>query len=75
MTFADFNSFAEWCIDNEFINVEEYDEHERKIIIRDLWDTQGMYVCEVLTLAYGSGFCLGPMLQDEFNGCIVLYED
>ena len=75
MTFTDFNSFAEWCIDNEFINVEEYDEHEREIIIRDLYDTQGMYVCEVLTSAYDSGFIFGPMMAGELNGCIVLYEN
>lgn len=75
MTFTDFHSFAEWCDYVEEYTVVEYNKPEKKVIIGDLKDTNGMAVCELLLSAYDSGFHFGAMVHDQYDGCVVVYED
>lgn len=75
MTFQDFQQFVSWCKNVEEISTRTSEQGNHAIIIDDLWDTNGMIVCELMVYAYDSGFHFGPMDSDRDNGSIIIYED
>lgn len=75
MTFQEFQEFVDWCKETEEISVQTFNQTSDSIIIEDLWDTNGMVVCELMVSAYDSGFHFGPMHSDLDNGSLIIYED
>ena len=74
MTFTTFNSYINWCIENESLSVYEASGSDSFIILENLKDTETCVAIEALLSAYDSGFTLGAFTHNLDNGSIIIYE-
>lgn len=77
MTFDNIESFTEWLLDLEEVDVQETHapgDDNKYVTVENLRNTPGVVVAEVFTSAYDTGLHFGGFFADRYDGQITFRE-
>lgn len=77
MTFQNFESYKEWCINvatDQELTVKTLDQEPNSIMLENMQNSDPILLMEIVLSAYDSGFILGGFFANEDNGSMLIYE-